>query len=139
MAHEGGCLCGEVRYSVIEFVDSVANCHCKMCQRHTGAPYATYACVEANNFRWLQGEQLLQNYTANNKTTRRFCGNCGSSLTFVSPLETADVIELSLATLDGDSPVKPDAHIFLESKANWTELNDDLGKFVQGRSGDSWE
>ena len=44
-----------------------------------------------------------------------------------------DVIEIALGALDGDVPVEPNAHIFVGSSANWTEFNDDLPLYEEGR------
>lgn len=41
--HDGGCLCGRVRFRVTaEALDS-GYCHCRMCQRNSGAPTVAWA------------------------------------------------------------------------------------------------
>ena len=35
----GGCLCGEIRYRVTEPVLDTNFCHCRMCQKFSGAPF----------------------------------------------------------------------------------------------------
>lgn len=37
--HEGGCLCGDVRYRVSEAPVRVTICHCTFCQRLTGSAF----------------------------------------------------------------------------------------------------
>jgi hypothetical protein len=44
------------------------------------------------------------------------------------------VVEIALGALDGDVPVKPDAHIFVASGANWTVVNDGLPQHEAGRN-----
>jgi len=56
-------------------------------------------------------------------------------LSFSSPRASVDVIEIALGALDGDVPVEPNAHIFVGSSANWTEFNDDLPLYEEGRDG----
>lgn len=129
----GSCLCGEIKFAVAEFIPAVANCHCSMCRKHTGAAFATYASVESEKFQWLAGSQFLKRFTAANGTTRTFCSECGSSLLFSSPRAPSNVIEVSLASLDDDSPIKPNAHIFVGYKANWSELDGDLPSYDEGR------
>ena len=34
----GGCLCGAVRYEVEAYLHNAFYCHCRMCQRASGAP-----------------------------------------------------------------------------------------------------
>ena len=51
----GGCLCGELRYEITGPVSIVANCHCTMCRRASGAPFVTWAVVSRNAFRFTAG------------------------------------------------------------------------------------
>ena len=92
-------------------------------------------CAEARSehFRWLQGEDRLTAYTADNGTTRRFCEHCGSSLTFFSPLADPDLVEIALGCFDDDVPVRPDAHIYVASGAKWARPNDELPQYEAGR------
>lgn len=131
--YHGSCLCGVVKFEVDEFLPQVAHCHCSMCRKFHGAAYATFAGVSRSKFRWVEGEHALKGYTAENGTIRTFCRHCGSSLMFASPNAPDDVVEIALGTVDGDIPVKPDAHIFVGSGANWTVLCDGLPQYVEGR------
>ena len=131
--YRGSCLCGVVRFEIDEFLPQVAHCHCSMCRKFHGAAYATIAAVSRAKFRWVEGEEALMGYTAENGTIRTFCRHCGSSLTFASPRAPKEVVEIALGTVDGDVPVKPNAHIFMGSGANWTVLSDDLPQYKEGR------
>lgn len=132
--YRGSCLCGVVKFEVDEFCPEVGHCHCSMCRKFHGAPYATIAGVLRANFRWVDGDDALKGYTATNGTTRTFCRHCGSSLTFTSPRAPEEEIEIALGTMDDDVPVKPSAHIFVGSAANWTVIKDDLPQYVGNRS-----
>jgi len=131
--YRGSCLCGVVRFEIDEFLPQMAHCHCSMCRKFHGASYATIASVSRSKFRWVEGEDALKGYTAENGTTRTFCNHCGSSLTFSSPRASDEVVEIALGTVDGDVVVEPDAHIFVGSGANWTVLNDGLPRYEEGR------
>ncbi len=131
--YRGSCLCRVVRFEIDEFLPQVAHCHCSMCRKFHGAAYATIAGVSRSKFRWVEGEDALKGYTAENGTTRTFCHHCGSSLTFSSLRAPEEVIEIALGALDGDVPVEPDAHIFVGSGANWVVLSDDLPLYEEGR------
>ncbi len=131
--YHGSCLCGAVKFEIDAFLPQAAHCHCSMCRKFHGAAFATIAGVPRSGFRWVAGETALKAYTAINGTTRTFCRHCGSSLTFSSPNASPEVIEIALGTLDGDVPVKPDAHIFVGSGTNWTTLCDGLPQFEAGR------
>lgn len=129
----GSCLCGMVKFEIDGFLPQVAHCHCTMCRKFHGAAYATIAGVSRSEFRWIEGEDALKGYTAENGTTRTFCSRCGSSLTFSSPRAPQDIVEISLGAMDEDVPVEPNAHIFVASGANWAVLGDDLPQYEAGR------
>ncbi len=132
--YKGSCLCGVITYEINRFQPRTGHCHCTMCRKFHGAAYATYGEALSSDFRWISGKNSLKVYTADNGTTRSFCEHCGSSLTFTSASVVDDIVEISLGTLDEDSPVQADAHLFCESKANWTHIDDDLLHFQHDRS-----
>ena len=131
--YKGSCLCGQIRFEVDRFAPLTGNCHCSMCRKFHGAAYATIAEARRENFRWLQGEDKLKPYTAANGTTRRFCSECGSSLTFSSPLADPELVEIALGCFDDEVPIRPDAHIFVGSGAAWARPEDDLPQYEAGR------
>lgn len=132
--HTGQCLCGGICYEATEFEPAMAHCHCSMCRKFHGAAFATYGSVKRVNFRWVQGEALLAAYTAPNGTVRQFCRVCGSSLTFASPLADGDDVEIALGTLDTPlTTQKPDAHIYVAYKADWSIPCDGLPQYPEGR------
>lgn len=100
--YKGSCLCGSVRYEVDTIKPHVSHCNCPLCRKFKGAIAATLASTDSRQFRWIQGEELLKAYTAENGTTLNFCTNCGSSLTFSNPKAPADIIEISIGTIDDD-------------------------------------
>ena len=131
--YRGSCLCGQIRFEVDVFAPLTGNCHCSMCRKFHGAAYATIAEAKRRHFRWTAGEELLKDYTADNGTTRRFCRQCGSCLTFSSPRADPELVEIALGAFDDEVPVTPDAHIFVGSGANWARPDDDLPQFEAGR------
>lgn len=135
--YTGQCLCGEIKYQVDEIGSKMAHCHCSMCRRFHGAAFATFGEVKVEHFHWLQGEENLAVYQAPNKTKRKFCAHCGSSLIFEPSGDNHEVVEFSLATLDpspGAMPrLIPDAHIYTSTQVEWLELDDQLPKFSLGR------
>lgn len=51
----GVCLCGAIRYEFTEPFHAMVHCHCSMCRKHHGAPFATFAVAALESFRWLRG------------------------------------------------------------------------------------
>ncbi|MGO4837622.1 GFA family protein [Rhizobiaceae sp. 2RAB30] len=49
---DGGCLCGHCRYSVQSSPSHVGYCHCDMCKRATGGPFAVLIRVEKADVGW---------------------------------------------------------------------------------------
>ncbi|MFD1622016.1 GFA family protein [Thalassotalea marina] len=132
--NQGSCLCGKVQFKVTKFLPAVAHCHCSMCRKFHGAAFSTYAEVSLEDFTVTAGEQLLQSYQAANGTVRKFCKCCGSSLIFESRYNRQDkTIEIALAAFDVIEHVAPNAHIYLSSKVDWFEPNDELPKFKDFR------
>ena len=131
--YQGSCLCGAVRYEVKEFTPHMAHCHCSMCRKFHGAAFATFGEVRAEDFSWLSGESALKAYHADNGTTRRFCSHCGSSMVFESSGADGSVVEIALGTLDSSIENRPDANIFVASKASWYAISDDLPCYPAGR------
>ncbi len=131
--YRGSCLCNAIRFEVDEFEPQTGNCHCSMCRKFHGAAYATLAEARRENFRWIDGEELIKGYTAGNGTTRSFCSNCGSSLMFASPNADPDLVEISLGCFDDEVPIRPDAHIYVASGAKWVHPEDNLPQYEAGR------
>ncbi|MCZ6487309.1 MAG: hypothetical protein O6703_03940, partial [Gammaproteobacteria bacterium] len=57
---------------------------------------------------------------------------CGSSL---AGTEKVRITTVTLGTVEGDPGIKPESHIFVGSKAQWHEINDDLPQFEERPTG----
>ena len=121
---DGRCLCGALRYQIDgPFVDMV-HCHCSMCRKHHGAPFATWAVAPLGGFRWVGDTSTLASYQSSAKGHREFCRTCGS----VAPL-LDEAIGLAIApagNLEGDPGIRPTKHMFVASKAAWYTITDGL-------------
>lgn len=131
--YTGSCLCGAVKYSVDTIENEMAHCHCTMCRKFHGAAFATFGEALKENFKWLSGQDKLKEYLGSNGTKRVFCEHCGSSLVFVPSNDTGKFVEFSLGTLDSVIPNRPDAHIFTKYSACWSQINDNLPQYPEGR------
>ena len=60
--HEGGCLCGAVRYRVIGGSDLTGVCHCRYCQLRTASAFAVLVYFSHENFELLSGSLGYKNY-----------------------------------------------------------------------------
>ena len=131
----GGCLCGAIRYHITKPLQFARNCHCTNCRKATGAAFATWAFVEADTFRWVQGEAQLGQYASSAEVNRTFCKLCGSTLQFVAKQESPDAFGLSLGSVDGDPGIRPLRHVMVGSKAPWFEITDLLPQSQEAAPG----
>lgn len=121
---QGGCLCGAVRYMVAAGdVAQSGYCHCRTCQRQSGAPVVAWFAVAPDRMRVTKGTP--KTYRASARAGREFCGDCGTYLFFREddPTETLGV---NTATLDDPSLAPPTFHIWRESRIGWFETADDF-------------
>ena len=115
---EGGCACGEVRYSMQMNPLVVHACHCKHCQRQTGGWHAVNALIESHEVNLLQGTlsySELPTPSGAGQTVAR-CSRCGvavwSNYHRFSQGQGDIVRFIRVGTLDEPHRLPPDVHIF---------------------------
>jgi hypothetical protein len=118
----GTCLCGAVRYEADVALHDVIHCHCSMCRKHHGAPFASFVEVAQHSFRWLAGEHRVDSYPSSPARQRRFCRLCGS----VAPTPLGDRLFLPAGNLLGDWAAPSGLHMFVGSKPVWHAIADAL-------------
>lgn len=122
---EGSCLCGAVKYRIDHEVREVTHCHCSMCRKAHGAAFASYAGVPLEAFHLTEGADLVVRYPSSpGGVTRTFCGCCGSTLQFID--ERFGEVGVAAGTLDSPLGEVRQAHIFVDSRADWYRIQDDL-------------
>lgn len=121
---KGSCACGGIAYELSDNLSLVNNCHCSICRKVHGAAFGTYGHGKAENFCWLQGEDLITSYQSSPQNLRNFCQVCGSNVPTVSP--QTNHVRIPIGTLDDDPEIKPEINIFIDSKAPWFEITDSL-------------
>ena len=131
----GSCLCGKVAWAFDEHSGHMSHCHCSMCRKAHGAAFATFLSVDSSQFRWTAGEDLVSDFSAapNSKLGRRFCRNCGSAV----PDSADGSFFVPAGCLNEDPGVRPTHHIFVDSKAPWHEITDELPRHSEYEPGSS--
>jgi hypothetical protein len=76
----GSCLCGGVRFEVDPPFLQANHCHCDRCRKHSGTAVCTQTRVRREQFRFLQGEELIKVYGKGEGAVKAFCIACASSL-----------------------------------------------------------
>jgi hypothetical protein len=123
--HEGGCLCGAIRYTLHGEPTYSGHCHCRSCQKAIGAGFVTWAGVKPGNFEVTQGEITICETSPG--VRRGFCGRCGSSLTFAGDDWTD--IAVTAATLDNPGAVKPESNVYLDHQQPWVVIDNSLRNY----------
>lgn len=123
----GSCCCGGIEFSLTAPPTMMGVCHCSRC-RKVGA--STFVFVEAANFRWIAGEDLVQRHEPEPpyKYARSFCRVCGSALGEIGSAAASFPVAANL--LDDDPDVRVRFHEFVAEKPAWYEICDGAKKFA---------
>ena len=121
MKIKGRCLCGTVTYEANDTPTPLSHCHCAMCRKAHGAPFATFTSVATNNFRWTSGEDHIATYASSDDLPRKFCDLCGSAL----PLSVISDGRTSIPAggITTPLPAENQCHIFAASKAPFVTID----------------
>ncbi|MGD1878786.1 MAG: GFA family protein [Kiloniellaceae bacterium] len=121
---EGGCTCRGVRYRLTTGPMYVHCCHCRWCQRETGAAFALNAMIEADRVDLLQGtpEAVMTPSLSGKGQKIARCPACKVAL-WSNYAGAGDKVRfVRVGTLDDPDRLPPDIHIFTRSKQPWVVL-----------------
>lgn len=129
---EGGCGCGAVRYRLNDAPMFVNNCHCRLCQRQTGAGSAVNAFIEADRLEHLSGELAEHGFETGSGGTQTVvrCAICGTPLWSHYARLGRKAAAVRAGTLDDPNAVRPDALIYTADKLEWAALPDTIPQFA---------
>lgn len=122
---QGGCLCGAVRYRIEGELEPIQICHCSQCRKAQGTPFVTNIPVQESAFVLLSGAEQPKAFESSPGKQRVFCTNCGSPI-YSRTSKLPGVLRIRAGSLEGELATRPAFHAFVDSKANWWELHDDL-------------
>jgi hypothetical protein len=125
---KGRCECDRVQFAVDGEIVDFSHCHCLQCRRLHGAAYATFAGVKRDLFSYSAGANEVKVYASSTRNDRVFCGNCGSTI-LVKPIDEPEFLYLSMSAIEGEPVLPQGYHAWVDSKAYWHEIADDLEKF----------
>jgi hypothetical protein len=121
---EGGCDCRRVRYRMNARPLFVHCCHCRWCQRESGAAFALNALVESDRLALVCGEVLLVATPSESGRGQQIarCPHCHLALWSHYAGSGPAVAFVRVGTLDHPDALPPDIHIFTASKQPWVVL-----------------
>lgn len=118
----GGCQCGAVRFALSVPPPKVSICHCRMCQKASGAPFASFADIEHEDFTWTRGKPA--SFQSSSIAERDFCAACGTPLSYRAI--DGDMIELTTGSFDRPDRVVPTYATGTEAHLAWVGRIGDL-------------
>ena len=113
----GGCQCGAIRYCLYSQPIGTI-CHCRMCQKAVGGPFAALSKVKTTYFTWTRGQPA--SFQSSSAAERHFCAACGTPLTF--HYLDGDAIEVTTGSLDNPGALPITKNFGVESRLPWIGL-----------------
>lgn len=123
--HTGGCQCGAIRYALYAPPEGAHLCHCRMCQKAVGGPFAALAPVRLEDFAWTRGTPST--FQSSAVAARDYCAACGTPLTFRyldgpgNGDNEGGWIDVTIGSLDRPADVPPQRHYGTESLVSWLD------------------
>lgn len=124
---EGGCDCAHIRYRMATGPLFVHCCHCRWCQRESGAAFALNALIEADRVTTTGGEPLLVDTPSASGAGQKIarCPRCHVAV-WSNYAGAGPVLRfIRVGTLDEPHRLPPDIHIFTASKQPWVIIPPD--------------
>ncbi len=128
MKYAGGCLCGALRYASSAEPVEAGYCHCRMCQKLSGATVLPWASFSTSSFDYTKGQPKI--YTSSAHGQREFCAECGSQIAFRAT-DTDDTVEINVGTLDDPEAITPQYHVWCNSQVSWFDTQDELPRYPE--------
>lgn len=121
---EGGCDCRHVRYRMETAPLFVHCCHCRWCQRESGASFALNAMIEAERVTLLAGAPVVVDTPSASGRGQRIarCPHCHLAVWSNYSGAGPHVHFVRVGTLDQPDALPPDIHIFTASRQPWVQL-----------------
>jgi hypothetical protein len=130
----GGCHCGKIRFRM-EIAPIITHCcHCRDCQKVSGAAFRINAMIETDRLTLLQGAPQV--FQSPDRQKRVQCPDCGLSVWSHLAKLGDGIAFVGVGMLDEGERLPPEAHYFVRSKHPWIALPGDLPAFEElGRPG----
>ncbi len=128
-AHKGRCQCGDVVFTVDVEPDMTTNCHCRMCQKASGAAYITWAEFRTATVRWSGVSPTW--YASSAEAERGFCPTCGTPVAF--RYNQGRDIDLPCVLFDDPEVFPPQDEIWTDSRRSWVAEDPHLRQHAQDR------
>lgn len=121
---DGGCTCRAVRYRMKRAPIIVHCCHCRWCQRESGAAFALNAVVEASAVELLAGQVEIVDTPSHSGKGQKVarCPKCRVAVWSHYAGSGEATCFIRVGTLDQPDLLPPDIHVFTSSKQPWVVI-----------------
>jgi len=101
------------------------------CRRARSAAHTTNVFAKVEDFAFTRGEELVAQYKVPEalRFGVAFCTRCGSKVPRVS--RERGIVVAPVGALDTDPLMRPQANIYVASKAPWFDITDDLPQYAE--------
>lgn len=129
MKATGGCLCGQVRYEITGEPVFQYNCHCRDCQRMSGAAYLPLLALPEAAVRHTGTlTEFIRRADSGRNATESFCPRCGARL-FGTGDSLPGLLLVTAGTLDDPTLFAPDADIYTRLAPYWDMMDPVIEKW----------
>jgi hypothetical protein len=117
---EAACACGQLKIKVSGDPQMVSSCHCRACQRRTGAPFGVQAFFPLDRVVSIDGERKTWSRTADSGTTvnHHFCPSCGTTL-YWDRANLPGMLTVAVGTFADPQFPMPARTVWTETKHDW--------------------
>ena len=125
----GGCMCGQVRYTITAEPSRSWLCHCRDCQRRSGSSFEPLMSFPAESV-GIQGNLKSFDMLGGSGQVlhRRFCPNCGSGVFAQSAARPGSIVVLA-GTLDDPAVFAPTIEVFCDDAQPWVHAGSERQRF----------
>ena len=133
--HEGGCLCGNVRFRTVGDPIMATICHCKFCQRRTGSAFSEPVIFKMEQIEFSGGPRST--YEHHSDESQRwlrmdFCPRCGTTVSWTAERRPG-TRGINGGTFDDPNWVQiVRKHIWTRSAQRWIVIPADVECFEKG-------
>jgi len=123
---EGRCQCGAIAYRVTGLPATLFSCHCNECQRQSGSAFGMALWIKEPAVELVTGKlkEWIRDLPSGRKMSCQFCPDCGTRL-FHTTVGQTQMLSIKPGTLSTTNRLKPAGHIWVDSKQQWFEIDED--------------
>ena len=128
--YHGGCLCGQVRWTLTERPKALNACHCTDCKVSTGSTHIEMLIAAAEAFSSTgETHTFIKTAASGRQLEIHRCANCGTRMFHYNTVNRA-LVFIPAFTLDNPAWAIPTSHIWVEKITPGVAMREDAIKVV---------